>query len=92
MSIREDSKKIIRYFLSKAIEYGSLDSLFALQYGELAQALDFQDENYCRVCCQYLSGKGYIDLKGTRSKANPESKDMRLLLTSSAIDFLEAQP
>lgn len=84
MSIREDSKKIIQHFLEKAIECGSLDAFFEFQYAELAQVLNFKDEKYCRVCCQYLSGMKYISIGRGKYDEHPSIR-----LSALAIDFLE---
>ena len=84
MSIREDSKKIIRHFLEMVIECGELDKFFSLQYAELAQVLNFKDEKYCRVCCQYLDRMMYISIK---RRKNDEC--LIIQLNASAIDFLE---
>lgn len=84
MSIRADSKKIIQYFLEKAIECGALNEFFPLQYAELAQVLNFKDEKYCRVCCQYLNRMNYININ--RSKYD---EHLNISLNAPAIDFLE---
>lgn len=84
MCIRDDSKKIIRHYLAKAIECGTLDELFPLQYDELAQALCFNNTNYCRVCCQYLKGMGYIIISTSR-----KDECLKISLRAPAIDFLE---
>ena len=84
MSIREDSKKIIRHFLSKAIECGNLVASFPLEYSELTRELNLESENYCRVCCNYLTGKRYIAIRFRFDK--PET----ITLDAQAIDFLES--
>ena len=84
MSIRDDSKKIILHFLAQAIECGTLDELFPLQYDELAQAIGLKDRNYCRVCCQYLAGKGCISIHPAR-----KNEYTKVSLHAAAIDFLE---
>lgn len=80
MSIHEDSKKIIRYFLDKAIECGNLREQFPIQYGELAKTLGFSNGKYCRVCCQYLKDMGYIKI----------IKPIGIEVVGRAIDFLES--
>ena len=90
MGIRNDSQKIVQYFLTKAIEYGDLRQQITFQYDTLAATLGLESGNYCRVCCQYLKDLGYISLYAERDKTNPNSNDYRTSLTGRAIDFLES--
>lgn len=85
MSIREDSKKIIRHFLEKAIENGNLLAQFSVDFKALAEDLSFESAGYCRVCCQYLRDSGRILL-------TPQKNETPSLITlnASAIDFLES--
>ena len=94
MSIPEDSKKIVRYFLDKAVEYGDLDMIssdFRFSYDSLASALDLKDGKYCCICCQYLTGHGYVDVKAQRKESDTDKNSVQrcVRLFSSAIDFLE---
>lgn len=89
MDIRNDSKKIIQFFLLKVIERGDLIEPIVFQYGDLAKELELESEKYCRVCCQYLCERGYIGLHSCRDRSNPQSKDMQMILGAAAIDFLE---
>lgn len=82
MNIHEDSKKIIRYFLDKAIECGDLRKQFPIQYDELAETLGFSNGKYCRVCCQYLKDMGYIIFT--------KSTTIKIQVVGRAIDFLES--
>lgn len=50
MSIRDDSKKIIRFFLSKVIECGDLDEYIDFNYESLANTLGLESAKHCRVC------------------------------------------
>lgn len=90
MSIREDSKKIVRYFLDKAIACGDLcldDERFS--YNDLAATLGLQNGEYCRVCFQYLVGHGYLDAPSRENSMDVLSSKRSVLLFYRAIDFLE---
>ena len=83
MGIRENSKKIVQYYLDQVIKQGNLHTRFLVQFDVLANALSLESAEYCRVCCQYLLQKGCL-------KVFEESADARSIeLHSSAIDFLE---
>lgn len=82
MSIHEDSKKIISYFLNKAIECGDLHEQFPIQYDELAETLGFSNGKYCHVCCQYLKDMGHIKII--------KSEPLSIEVVGRAIDFLES--
>lgn len=90
MNIREDSKKIIQFFLKQAIKCGDLRREFLFQYDDLSVKMNLQDGNYCRVCCQYLNELGYIHLYSCASESNPDCKDMEIRIEARAIDFLES--
>lgn len=93
MGIREDCKKIVRYFLEKAIEYGSLDmdeSGILFSYNSLAEALAFKDGKYCCICFQYLREHGYIATDTKERAADKLGVQRSVRLSSSAIDFLES--
>lgn len=84
MSIRNDSKKIIRFLLDTAVKCGDLTKPSIVRYENLVESLALENEPYCKVCVQYLSGKGLIHVH-----RNPdETRTMTLNVT--AIDFLEA--
>lgn len=93
MSIRNDSKKIVNYFLEKAVECGDLDmfsSNFSFSYDSLATTLDLKDGKYCRICCQYLVSHGYITVNTKEEEyTDVLSVQRRASLSGSAIDFLE---
>lgn len=92
MHIREDSKKIVRCFLEKAIEYGDLDldsSGILFSYNGLAEALSLKDGKYCRICCQYLREHGYLVTHAKENGNDELSIQRSVRLSSSAIDFLE---
>lgn len=89
MNIREDSKKVIRYILGKAIDCGDLLKEFPIQYHELACELNFSNENYLRVCCQYLHKKGYISIRLSMDATRQIHETMNL--QASAVDFLEGE-
>ncbi len=63
MSVHDGAKKILRYLLDLAIEHGNLRIQTALQYDNLAKAVEI-NEKLCRVCCQYLESKGSIAIIG----------------------------
>lgn len=94
VNIPEDSKKIVRYFLEKAVEYGDLDMIssdFWFSYDSLASTLGFKDVKYCRICCQYLTGHAYIKIATQRKENSTDENSIQrcVRLSSSAIDFLE---
>ena len=89
MSVRDDSRKILQHFLTKAIECGDLRQEFRFQYADLATTLNLHSSGYCRVCCQYLKDCSCIKLSSCASEKDPDSKDMEISLSARAIDFLE---
>lgn len=93
MGILGDSKKIVRYFLGKAIECGDLSmfsSNFTFSYESLASDLDLKDGKYCRICCQYLESHGYITANVRKEDyADVLSGQRSIQLSGHAIDFLE---
>lgn len=70
--------------LEQVISLGDLDANLGIRYDELAVILNLKDENYCRVCCQYLDDLHYIHIldndNGTRL----------VHLKAKGIDFLES--
>lgn len=82
--IRDDAKKILKYLLEQSISLGGLSENLYIRYDNLAKELDLKNENYCRVCCQYLDELHYIHIldndNGTRS----------VHLKAQGIDFLES--
>ena len=82
MNIREDSKKIVRYFLEKAIDCGNLTEPFQVDYGALAKELNLKSGNYCCVCCAYLATTG-------RASLSIGDEADRLALNGYAVDFIE---
>lgn len=87
MSIHEGSKKIIQYFLTKAIDCGELFKEFSFEYGDLTSAMDFSSKNYCQVCCQYLNKKGYISIRPCVDEFMKVHET--ITLQAEAVDFLE---
>lgn len=93
MSIREDCKKIVAYFLEKAIDCGDLNidtNAVTFSYNDLAEKLNLKSGKYCRVCCQYLSGHGYITTHSTEESNNIFCIRRSIRLSCNAIDFLES--
>lgn len=81
--IRDDAKKIIKYLLNQSISFGNLNEILCIRYDDLAKELDLKNENYCRICCQYLNELHYIDVLDN-------DKDTRSVrLKAKGIDFLE---
>lgn len=82
--IKDDAKKIVKYMLDQSISHGDLCEVLFIRYADLAKELDLQNENYCRVCFQYLNELQYINIlendNGTRS----------IRLTANGIVFLES--
>ncbi|MBD5395641.1 MAG: hypothetical protein HDR71_15580 [Lachnospiraceae bacterium] len=82
--IRDDAKRIIKYMLDQSISFGGLDENIYIRYDDLAKELNLKDENYCRVCCQYLDELHYINIldndNGTRI----------VRLKAQGIDFMES--
>ena len=92
MGIREDSKRIVRYFLEKAIEIGDLDlcsSDFSFSYNSLAKDLELKSEKYCRICCQYLREHECIETHSIEKASDNFSTQRHVCLLAKAIDFLE---
>ena len=82
--IRNDAKKIIKFLLDQSISLGGLYENIYIRYDDLAKELNLKDENYCRVCFQYLDELHYINVldndNGTRV----------VHLKAQGIDFLES--
>lgn len=95
MNIRDDSKKIVCYFLEQAVEWGDLDTQSSgklFSYNTLAETLSLKDGRYCRVCCQYLREHGYITTHAKEDEPKEDELNIQrsVHLFSSAIDFLES--
>lgn len=82
--IQDNAKKIVKYMLEQAISNGGLTEYFFIRYDTLAEKLNLESENLCRVCCQYLDELGYI-----RIIRNDDGNRL-IELRAKGIDFLES--
>lgn len=82
--IQEDSKKILEYMLNKTISLGDLNEPLCIRYDTLADELHLKNENYCRVCCQYLNELHYIHILSN------EDNKRSICIKAKGIDFLES--
>lgn len=82
--IKYNSKKILNYMLERVISYGDLHANFFIKYDNLAEELELESENLCRVCCQYLDSLNYINV------IRNDDGHRLVELTAKGIDFLES--
>lgn len=87
MSIRADSKKILEYAMSQALELRDIYDNREISPIALTKELGFPNEGYLRICCQYLSGKGL--LKYNRYDDPDDALHIVLSITPAGIDALE---
>lgn len=81
MGIQADAKKILRHLLDLAIENGDLEYQSDLDYGSLGKIVGF-NADYCKVCCQYLDGKGAV-------RVSCDDLSRSIWLTAYGVDLLE---
>ena len=86
MNIRNDSVKVLQYALNQALELGDIYDNRNISPTALADELGMPNEGYCRICCQYLSGKGLLKY---RRYEDPEDTHILLSITAAGIDALE---
>ena len=70
--------------LKQAISIGDLNESFSIRYDTLFKELNFESENYCRICFQYLHEFHYIDI------VDEDNGNRLVCLKAAGIDFLES--
>ncbi len=88
MDIREASKKIAKYFLEKAIKYGTFKNGYPITYLELGEALGMSS-NDCRLCCEYLESIGCIEMIAAPKE---DETALEFKVKPSVVDFLGRNP
>lgn len=86
MSIQNDSIKVLKYALKPALDHGDIHYNEKISPDTLSKELGMPSEGYCRVCCQYLHGKGLLQYI---RHENPDETYVLLAITSAGIDALE---
>lgn len=83
LNVLDGANQVAADLYHKVLKRGDLDKPFLIGYDVYAKAIGM-DAGFCRICVQYLNGKGYI-------KIEPKLDSISVTVLSALIDLVESQ-